>query len=327
MFRRAIASVAVSILIVNSAPVLAADFFESRGGWDIGSTGDSCGMSMEFEGPGDTVVVFMKEADGDVFLHVTNMNWSAKEGQEYDVRYLLNGKAYGGTGSLGITSSIRKGFMAKFENDFEQAFAAGDTLHVYLSEQKIDELSLAGTGAALASLNRCLSRVRARVAAEAREKARWEHLPKDPFAGGAGLVPKQPPAPLGSPGSWATANDYPSAALREGRQGSTSLRLTVGVDGRVIDCQVTASSGHVDLDEAACANITRRARFTPATDGTGKPAVGTYDQTVRWTPPYSGSASDIAAPLRAAQAARSAPDAGDEQFRRLMNGWQAAGDR
>ena len=91
--------------------------------------------------------------------------------------------------------------------------------------------------------------------------------------------------PKGNPGSWATTNDYPSRALREEREGTSSFRVSVGPDGRVTDCQITGSSGHADLDAATCDNVRRRARFAPATDGDGNPTTGSYSNRVRWVIP------------------------------------------
>jgi periplasmic protein TonB len=101
-------------------------------------------------------------------------------------------------------------------------------------------------------------------------------------------APRTPPrqaAPRGNPGNWATTNDYPSRALREEREGTTGFRVSVGPDGRVTDCSITSSSGHSDLDEATCSNVTRRARFAPATDGDGNPTTGSYASRVRWVIP------------------------------------------
>lgn len=98
------------------------------------------------------------------------------------------------------------------------------------------------------------------------------------------FTPKNP-EPRGNPGSWATTNDYPSRALREDREGTTAFRVTVGADGRVQSCSITRSSGHADLDDATCKNITRRARFRPATDGSGKEVSGTWSSQVRWQIP------------------------------------------
>jgi periplasmic protein TonB len=91
--------------------------------------------------------------------------------------------------------------------------------------------------------------------------------------------------PKGNPGSWATTDDYPSRALREEREGVTRFTVTVSAEGRVTNCSVTGSSGTPELDDAACRAITRRARFTPATDGEGNPTSGTYSNSVRWQIP------------------------------------------
>lgn len=91
--------------------------------------------------------------------------------------------------------------------------------------------------------------------------------------------------PRGNPANWATTNDYPTRALREEREGTTSFRVSVGPDGRVTGCQITSSSGSPDLDDATCSNVTRRARFNPATDGEGQPTNGSYSNRVRWVIP------------------------------------------
>jgi periplasmic protein TonB len=99
-------------------------------------------------------------------------------------------------------------------------------------------------------------------------------------------VAKRPnPIPKGNPGNWANTNDYPSRALQQEREGTTGFRVTVGANGRVTDCQISSSSGHPDLDQATCSNVTRRARFDPALDGNGQPTTGTYSNRVRWQIP------------------------------------------
>jgi periplasmic protein TonB len=99
-------------------------------------------------------------------------------------------------------------------------------------------------------------------------------------------VAKRPnPVPKGNPGNWANTNDYPSRALQQEREGTTGFRVTVGPNGRVTDCQISSSSGHPDLDQATCTNVTRRARFDPALDGNGNPTTGSYSNRVRWQIP------------------------------------------
>lgn len=108
--------------------------------------------------------------------------------------------------------------------------------------------------------------------------------PPAPVPAAPRVQPRQP-TPKGNPANWATTNDYPTRALREEREGTTGFRVTVGPDGRVTGCSVTSSSGSPDLDDATCQNVTRRARFNPATDGEGQPTSGSYANRVRWVIP------------------------------------------
>jgi protein TonB len=93
--------------------------------------------------------------------------------------------------------------------------------------------------------------------------------------------PAKPATPRNDPSTWATPNDYPSRALREEREGTTGFRVTINDEGRVESCSITSSSGHSDLDQAACANVTRRARFRKPSEGYGR----TYSNRVRWVIP------------------------------------------
>jgi periplasmic protein TonB len=98
------------------------------------------------------------------------------------------------------------------------------------------------------------------------------------------FTPRSPTA-RGKPGTWATPNDYPGRDLREGNQGVTGFRLTIGADGRVQNCEVTKSSGHPGLDTATCDKVRARARFDPATDDSGAKVTGTYTNAIRWEIP------------------------------------------
>lgn len=109
-------------------------------------------------------------------------------------------------------------------------------------------------------------------------------LPPPPAPPAPRFTPKAP-QPKGNPGNWANSNDYPSRAAREEKEGTTRFRVTVGADGRVTSCEVTSSSGSDELDSTACALVTRRGRFNPATDGEGNPVPGTWSNAVRWQLP------------------------------------------
>lgn len=99
------------------------------------------------------------------------------------------------------------------------------------------------------------------------------------------LVKPKQAAPMGKPGLWVTPNDYPAADLRAEHEGITRFRLTIGADGTVQSCEITASSGYASLDAAACASVRKRARFAAATDASGAAVPGTYASAVRWQIP------------------------------------------
>ncbi len=89
-------------------------------------------------------------------------------------------------------------------------------------------------------------------------------------------------SPKGSPGRWVTNDDYPPSAQRQEREGTTGFRLTIGTDGRPTGCSVTSSSGHSDLDDAACKLLMRRAKFAPAVDRNGNPTTGSWSSRFTW---------------------------------------------
>ena len=112
-----------------------------------------------------------------------------------------------------------------------------------------------------------------------------------PPAPAAPPPPPPPPAgptasakPKGNPGNWATTNDYPSRALSQEREGTSGFRVTVNTEGRVSSCTITSSSGHPDLDDATCKNVTRRAKFDPAVSN-GTKVDGSYSGRIRWEIP------------------------------------------
>lgn len=123
--------------------------------------------------------------------------------------------------------------------------------------------------------------------------------PLDPFPplptdGGTTFDPPATPKPAftpvaarpsNDPSRWVTTADYPSGALRNGDQGTTRFRVVVGSNGKVLECEVTRTSGFEALDRAACSNVKRRARFEAATDETGARVVGTYSSVVKWQIP------------------------------------------
>jgi TonB family protein len=85
--------------------------------------------------------------------------------------------------------------------------------------------------------------------------------------------------------SYVTARDYPAAALRAGDEGASSVRLVVGIAGRVIACDINDSSGSVALDAAACRIARARAAYAPARSRAGAFVCDVMFEEVEWLLP------------------------------------------
>lgn len=90
----------------------------------------------------------------------------------------------------------------------------------------------------------------------------------------------QPPKPKDL--SPLMGDNYPAAAYRVQAEGRTAVTVDVDPKGRVSACRVTATSGNADLDRTTC-DLFRKLRFYPATDRNGKPVIGQWASSMKWT--------------------------------------------
>jgi protein TonB len=90
-----------------------------------------------------------------------------------------------------------------------------------------------------------------------------------PTAATVPLAPGDVPVPI--PGQ-TPAPEYPSAAMRNGDQGTVMVRVDVGADGIPTSVEVAERSGSRDLDRAALTAV-RQWRFQPA-QRDGQPVPG-----------------------------------------------------
>lgn len=94
-----------------------------------------------------------------------------------------------------------------------------------------------------------------------------------------------PATPVANGGEWIRVGDYPKSAIKARASGVSTIRWTVGRDGRSTDGIVTRSSGNQDLDVASCAAIQQRGRYEPALGLDGKPMVSHKTRKVTWSLP------------------------------------------
>jgi len=98
------------------------------------------------------------------------------------------------------------------------------------------------------------------------------------------VTPPAPPAPPPAPRITQPKSVVGSlqGLIRNDEQGTVSVVLTIGTNGRVSDCSVAGSSGSRTLDSTTCRILKSRAKFTPAQDSSGNPTTGTFRQSIKW---------------------------------------------
>lgn len=270
--------------VALSTPAKAREWPKTAG-WDIVQSESSCAIFEEYEGKGETNLLIVLNVDGSAGAMMTNYGWSAADDENYELSWIVNGSVYTGPAfGIGKRYETRKGFGGKFRAEFIDDIAKGSSLLVQRGDIVVDQLSLDGSGAAIAMAKRCLAVVKAEIAAAERERQRFAHIADDPFAGeptkaetdfGVALRPL-------NRGALFTNADYPAQAMREEREGRTSYRLTIGANGTPTACDITVSSGHADLDAETCSVLMGRARF-PMIDPNGDTRF--YENSVRWQIP------------------------------------------
>jgi len=264
---RFVSLLAVSLCLV-AGPAQARDY-GNVAGWELASSGESCGLYSNQSGAGE--IIILKRLDGALHVQVSNKRWNTAEGDE--VHYNVDGKVWGGDfGSAPIRDANGRGYISAFSSSFVGLLRGGSQLMVKKGDQALGIFSLKGSSIALNRMESCLADLRRDGPAE--------------IVSAIPLPTKSKSAvPRNAKGRWFNFNDYPSRAQSEGRAGTVVFRLTVGANGRVSDCQIVQSSGHRDIDASTCKAASKRARFDPALDDEGNPAVGSYQSRVTWSVP------------------------------------------
>ncbi len=93
----------------------------------------------------------------------------------------------------------------------------------------------------------------------------------------------RPAIPIGSPGSWMSAGDYPVEMLRAGFDGLVHFRLIVEASGEVSECVIQDALEPKEFSKVTCDRIKRRAKFEAARDASGQPIKSYWISTVRWS--------------------------------------------
>ncbi len=167
----------------------------------------------------------------------------------------------------------------------EAAFRNARQLTIRRNGEVIAQFSLAGSAKAFATLQKCADQWPDGFVPLAPPAMPMQAAPRVTEPDLKGPFPPNRAAMPINPGRWVTPRDYPSAALRAGIEGVSRFSVAVGADGRVKQCDVTQSSGDVQLDQRVCSLVLQHARFNPATDAEGTLVESIWSSAVRWQIP------------------------------------------
>jgi len=90
-----------------------------------------------------------------------------------------------------------------------------------------------------------------------------------------------PPRPLERE-TWFGAEDIPPQPDLAGKVVSVRVELAIAAIGNVTACKVLKPSEHAGFDATICRLMVQHARYTPATDRSGKPVAGVHAMTIHW---------------------------------------------
>jgi hypothetical protein len=185
------ASALVALALVAGSPAGAQESgqgYPARqiGDWTVAASKDQkgCFLTRDYDGAGKTTLLLGLDGDGINHLSVLNANWSIKPKDQLTLTFRLSGGGYDDHGAVGMAADGKQGFVTSFEAKFPGYFAASKALNIFRDDVPVAQLSLAGSGAAVAALRTCVSVRGAAAPAGARAKRRVDGIPTDPFAPG-----------------------------------------------------------------------------------------------------------------------------------------------
>ena len=175
----------LSAMIAIAPPATARDYPPKQiGAWTLAASedGQGCFLTRQYDDVGDTTLLLGLDVDGTNHLSVLNDNWSIKPKQRLKLSFRLSKGGYKDQFSIGLASNGKQGFVTTFEVRFVTYFATSEALQITRGTIPVAQLDLAGSGAAVAELRRCVEAHRVAAAAKPAKKPRPNAIPRDPFA-------------------------------------------------------------------------------------------------------------------------------------------------
>jgi hypothetical protein len=243
--------------------------------WLVDGAGPRCSLSRTLEGsPAATLFLRTYPGVGQYELVLVGKSWGnhIAPGSELAVTFGPGGAIHKRTAQI-ITLGWAVGKAVGMESllpPFLDDFSRADSLALSVRGKKVAAYALPVAAKAVAALREC----------ENQKLMEWGADPAG-FENGATRA-----KPIGDPAKWLSYLDVRQAItnLTVGTAKTlTVARLKIGLDGRVEDCAVIASTGNERLDAIACPRLRERALYQPAMDRSGKAVRSVMLYPVAWT--------------------------------------------
>lgn len=241
--------VTASLALAFAASPLQRDW-PSAGPFDIYELEDECALHAEYPIPGRAPIkLSVMSGDGQTFLALSSTDWSARDGEAYTLKFDLGTISYSGAAVGAVAGHINKGFIAKMDDTFLDAFATAPDLYVTRERAVVAHLNLRGTAAAVSTLRRCVSHVDAASAARRAQEKRVDYISADPFAhtpqvSSDSADPANPPSVITNV-TWSRQPRpvFPERARENGvTRGGVTLSCAVSRAGSLSNCSIVSES-------------------------------------------------------------------------------------
>ena len=173
----------LAVSLFTSLAASAANYpTRSIGSWIVSESSDQkgCFVSRTYPAPRQTTLQFGLDTDGANRLTILNAHWSIRPRERLTMDFRLSNAAFPRHDAIGIATQGKKGFVTSFGRTFPTNLAASRFLHIRRGAVPIEELSLDGSGAAIAELSKCVGRSSMASAVPTRKDD--DRIPADPVA-------------------------------------------------------------------------------------------------------------------------------------------------
>lgn len=274
--RAAVAAAAMAAALLSQPALAAPKVRQPIGNWTVETQANECMLVRTYGTPRNPLFMALSQRPmgGEVTAYVLyNREWALYSRGDGSVRFDEGSSIPAWFGSRllwNLTKEVKTRTMRQVwfgvEKDSQRLLAEAATVAFDAPGEVKVAFALPDHGRALKALGECAENLGAKWGYPIEEQRRMATPPKPEVRLGKLFKP----------------DDYPAAALKEGRMGRVFVRLRISEAGALTDCSVLRSSGSTELDAVTCRVIKERARFEPARDTGGKAIRGVVSSTVQW---------------------------------------------